>query len=175
MKCPGCDGFINDCTPKCEGCGFDILEFDKVLQTPCDRSGGLNDWASVLTQYGCEKIGQRLEAFAALTGIDFCLVTLPSSEPRSPREFAFWLFNRWKIGGDDHRGVLVLLSMEERRIEVEVGFSMEKFISDDEASGVLEHHVVPFLKKGDFDNGLFQALDVLAKIFEHGVAEENKE
>ncbi len=174
MKCPGCDGFINDCTPHCESCGFDISQFDEVLHVPGPRAGGLNDWADVMSPEGSERFRERLDKFAAATGIDFCMVTLPTSEPRSPREFAFWLFNLWEIGGDDHLGVLVLLSMAERRIEVEVGYGMEKYISDEEASGVLEHHVVPFLKKGDFDNGLFYALDVLAKIFEHGRAEEKK-
>ncbi len=174
MKCPGCDGFINDCAPHCESCGFDISEFDKVLQTPEERSGVLYDWAAVMSPDGCEKLRQGLDQFAANTGIDFCIVTLPTAEPRSPREFAFWLFNHWEIGGEDHLGVLVLLSVAERRIEVEVGYTMEKYISDDEASGVLEHHVVPFLKKGDFDNGLFYAMDVLARIFEHGRAEEKK-
>ncbi|MDD3148749.1 MAG: TPM domain-containing protein [Candidatus Riflebacteria bacterium] len=174
MKCPGCEGFINDCSPHCESCGFDISEFDKCLRVPSERSGGLNDWVGVITDEGCGRIADRLAAFNQATGIDFCLVTLQTSEPRSPREFAFWLFNRWAIGGDDHLGVLVLLSMAERRIEVEVGYTMEKYISDDEASAVLENHVVPFLKRGDFDNGLFYALDVLAKIFEHGRAEENK-
>ncbi len=114
----------------------------------------------------------RLNSFNEATGIDFCLAILLSSEPRSPREFSFWLFNRWKIGGGDHRGALVLLSMNERRIEVEIGYQMEKYIDDDEAAGVLQHHAVPFLKKGDFDNGLYHSIDMLAKIFEHGLAEE---
>lgn len=172
MKCPGCEGSINDSNPHCDSCGFDIADFDKVLQTPADRLGAVNDWAGVLGAEGLERLTGRLNSFKEATGIDFCLVSLLSSEPRSPREFAFWLFNRWKIGGDDHRGALVLLSMNERRIEVEIGYQMEKYIDDDEAAGVLQHHAVPFLKKGDFDNGLFHSVDMLAKIFEHGQAEE---
>lgn len=172
MKCPGCEGIINDSQPHCDGCGFDIADFDKVLQIPAERSGAVNDWAGAISSEGQERLTGRLDQFNAETGIDFCLVTMLSSEPRSPREFAFWLFNRWKIGGEGHMGVLVLLSMAERRIEVEVGYNMEKYIDDDEAAGVLQHHAVPFLKKGDFDNGLFHSLDMLAKIFAHGLAEE---
>ncbi|HNX77343.1 MAG TPA: TPM domain-containing protein [Candidatus Rifleibacterium sp.] len=172
MKCPECDGTINDTQPHCESCGFDIADFDELLKVPAERSGAVNDWAGALSDTGYERLTGKLEEFTAATGIDFCLVTLLSSEPRSPREFSFWLFNRWKIGGDGHLGALVLLSMTERRIEVEVGYGIEKYIDDDEAAGVLQHHAVPFLKKGDFDNGLFYSLDMLAKIFEHGLAEE---
>lgn len=172
MKCPGCEGSINDGNPHCDACGFDITDFDKMLHTPSDRLGAVNDWAGVFSDEGQELLSRRLDGFKETTGIDFCVVSLLSSEPRSPREFSFWLFNRWKIGGDDHRGVLVLLSMNERRIEVEVGYQMEKYIDDDEAAGVLQHHAVPFLKKSDFDNGLYHSADMLAKIFEHGLAEE---
>jgi uncharacterized protein len=163
---------MNDSTPVCEGCGFDIHEFDEVLQTPTERDGLVTDWAGALSEEGRERINARLQAFCEQTGLDYCLVTLDSSAPQSPREFVFWLFNRWQIGGEEHLGVLVLLAMAERRVEVEVGHMLEKYVSDDEAAGVLEHHAVPFLKKGDFDNGLYHSLDMLARIIEHGVSEE---
>lgn len=172
MKCPECEAYMNDNTPVCTDCGFDIHEFDKVLQTPTDRDGLVTDWAKVISEDGVERIKSRLQSFCDSTGLDCCLVTIDTSAPRSPREFVFWLFNRWHIGGDSHRGMLVLLAMNERRIEVEVGHELEKYISDDEAGGVLEHHAVPFLKKGDIDNGLYHSLDMLAIILEHGVSEE---
>jgi len=172
MKCPNCEGFLNDDTPVCESCGFDIHEFDKVLTIPAERDGLINDWAGSLSEEACSRIKDRLQAFCEQTGMDCCLVTLESAAPRSPREFVFWLFNRWQIGGDRHLGVLVLLSLAERRIEVEVGNELEKYITDDEAAGVLEHHAVPFFKKSDYDNGLYHSLDMLARIIEHGVSEE---
>ena len=163
MKCPECEAYMNDNTPVCTGCGFDIHAFDKILQIPTERSGQIIDWAGVISEEGLVRINDRLQSFCADTGMDYCLVTLATSAPRSPREFVFWLFNRWQIGGDRHLGVLVLLAMNERRIEVEVGSELEKYITDDE---------VPFLKKGDIDNGLYHSLDMLGKIIEHGVTEE---
>lgn len=172
MKCPECEAYMNDNTPVCTGCGFDIHEFDKVLQIPSERTGQIMDWAGVISEEGLTRINDRLQSFCENTGMDYCLVTLATSAPRSSREFVFWLFNRWQIGGERHLGVLVLLSMNERRIEVEVGNELEKHITDDEASGVLERHAVPFLKKGDIDNSLYHSLDMLGKIIEHGVTEE---
>lgn len=174
MKCPGCEGFINDSTPVCIECGFNITDFDQVLKTPTGRIGMITDWAEVISPEGIERINTRLNEFQAATGLDYCLVTLPTSEPRSPREYGFWLFNRWNIGGEKHLGVLVLLAIAERRIEVEVGQAVETYISDDEAAGVLQHHAVPFLKKGDYDNGLYHSLDILGRVIEHGISEEKK-
>ncbi|MBU1108532.1 MAG: TPM domain-containing protein [Candidatus Riflebacteria bacterium] len=174
MKCPQCEAYMNDCTPICSGCGFNITEFDKVLQIPTERTGLIMDWAEAISSEGLDRINTRLQSFCETTDMDYCLVTVSTSAPRSPREFVYWLFNRWQIGGENHLGVLVLLAMNERRIEVEVGHNLEKYISDDEAGGVLEHHAVPFLKKGDIDNGLYHSLDMLGKIIEHGVAEEKQ-
>lgn len=172
MKCPECQGYMNDCTPVCDSCGFDIHEFDKVLKVQAERDGSVNDWAGAMSEEGRERLKSRLEKFCEQTGMDYCLVTIDSSAPQSPREYVFWLFNRWQIGGEKHLGLLVLLAIAERRIEVEIGHVLEKYITDDEASGVLENHAVPFLKKGDFDNGLYHSLDMLARIIEHGVNEE---
>ncbi len=172
MKCPKCEALMNDDTPVCVGCGFDIHEFDSVLKTAGEREGSISDWAGALSEEGRARIEARLQLFTEKTGMDYCLVTIESSQPQSPREYVYWLFNRWNIGGDDHLGLLVLLSMAERRIEVEVGHTLEKHISDDEAGGVLEHHAVPFFKRGDFAGGLFHSLDMLATIIEHGVNEE---
>lgn len=163
---------MNDSTPVCSGCGFDIATFDTVLSTPTDRSGSIVDWAQAISSEGAEPIEKRLAEFTQKTSFDICLVTIDSTAPRLPREFVFWLFNRWKIGGDQHLGILVLLAMQERRIEVEMGNNLENYLSDDEAAGVLEHHAVPFLKKGDIDNGLFHSLDMLCRIVEHVAAEE---
>ncbi|MBF0406526.1 MAG: TPM domain-containing protein [Candidatus Riflebacteria bacterium] len=171
MLCPNCKSDMNDCTPKCN-CGFEISEFDKVLQIPSERNGTVMDWAKVISPEALDRINSLMQSFTTKTSFDFCLVTLPMASPRSPREFVFWLFNRWKIGGDQHLGVLVLLSMQERRIEVEIGHLLEKYITDDEAAGVLQHHAVPFFKKNDIDNGLFYSLEMLGKIIEHGLSEE---
>lgn len=164
---------MNDSTPVCEGCGFDIVTLDKVLSTPTDRNSvNVVDWAQAISPEGADRIKGRLDEFTQKTSFDICLVTIDTTAPHLPREFVFWLFNRWKIGGDQHLGILVLLAMQERRIEVEMGHNLENYLSDDEAAGVLEHHAVPFLKKGDVDNGLFHSLDMLCRIVEHVAAEE---
>ena len=172
MLCPECKGYMNDSSPICGGCGFAISSFDQVLDMPSDRLASLVDQAGVISADAQNRIAERIGLFIEKTGFDCCLVTIDSSAPRLPREFVFWLFNRWKIGGEEHLGMLILLAMQERRIEVEMGHNLEKYLTDDEAAGVLEHHAVPFLKNGDIDNGLYYSLDMLCRIIEHVAAEE---
>ena len=174
MHCPKCAIDLNDDFPQCPKCGFSIDDLNAALGAPRERTGMIMDWANVVSDEGRKKLEERLQAFKTLTGGDFAIVTLETSAPRLPSEYVFWLFNRWQIGGESHTGLLLLLSMQERRIEVEVGFALERFVTDEAAALILQHHAVPFLKAGDVDGGLFHSINLLARIIEEGLAEEKQ-
>lgn len=174
MHCPKCNIDLNDDAPQCPACGFGLPELDAALGAPPPRAAPVADLAGVLDETACGRLGERLAAFGQRTGAEFLVATAASTAPRKPSEYVFWLLNRWQVGGADHRGLLLLLALQERRVEVEVGFSLEHHLTDAEAAAVLEHHAVPFLKRGDLAGGLYHAVDVLARVFEHGMAEEPK-
>ena len=167
MHCPHCQKDINDCAPECAECGFHIRDLDAELGTPPERMGAILDGAGVLSEEGSTKILARLEEFRARCGHDFAVITLKSTAPRTPAEYVFWLFDRWEVGGEAHDGLLILLSMEERRIECEVGAGLERMLDDAASNLVLTRHAVPHLSRGAFDDGLYHGVDVLARIFEH--------
>jgi len=172
MHCPKCQVDINDPAPECPRCGFHIRQLDEVLGTPPERAAPLLDLAGVVSEAGRGPILERLRTFVTRTGCEFLVVTRPDTAPRLPSEYVFWLFNRWNVGGENHAGLLILLAMKERRIEVEVGFDLERFVSDEAAGLILQHHAVPFLKRGDVDGGLYHACDVLCRLVEDGVEQE---
>jgi len=86
----------------------------------------------------------------------------------TPAEMAFWLLNHWGIGGRQNRGLLVLLALEERRIEVEVGYGLEPIVSDAAADAILDEHIVPLLSAGDLAKALDESVArLVAAIGEH--------
>ncbi len=174
MHCPKCAIDLNDDVPRCPQCGFTIDDLDPVLGPPPERAGLVTDLAGVLTEAGRERLTGRLREFAERTGDEFLVVTRETTEPRLPSEYVFWLFDRWRVGGEGHTGLLVLLAMKERRIEVEVGFALEHFVTDAAACEILQGHAVPFLKKGAFDDGLFHSVNVLALVVEDGRRQEQE-
>lgn len=78
--------------------------------------------------------------------------------------FATELFNRWRIGkeGADN-GVLALLVMEARRVEVETGYGVEGVLSDGKVGAILDRHVIPLFKERDFGGGLLAGVTVMAE------------
>ena len=174
MHCPKCAIDLNDDVPKCPSCGFCIDDLNADLGTPKEKTGLIMDWAGVISDDAKQKLNGRLQHFATRTGSEFLIATIQTTTPRLPSEYVFWLLNRWQVGGPTHSGLLLLLALQERRIEVEVGYSLERFVTDDAATLILQHHAVPFLKAGDVDGGLFYVSDVLARIVEEGLDEERK-
>lgn len=175
MHCPKCAIDINDDAPQCPACGFHIDELDPVLGPPPDRAGLVTDLAGVLSEHGFQRLTECLQAFADQTGHEFLVITRDSTAPRLPSEYVFWLFNRWQVGGEAHRGMLVLLAMQERRIEVEVGHPLEDLVTDAAAATILEAHAVPFFREGAYDDGLFHAAHVLALVVADGLEQRGKE
>jgi uncharacterized protein len=144
---------------------------DPVFGEPPERSGLVEDDAGLLEPDDRERLEARLGAFATSTGGEIVLITRETSAPRLPSELVFWLFNRWEIGGAEHRGVALLLCKEERRIECEIGHGFEHLLDDEASNRILEWHAAPLLRRGRYGEGLWHAVDLVATVIENaGVA-----
>jgi uncharacterized protein len=171
IKCPRCATTVQDEVPKCAQCGFGIEDLDQKLGPLPATQGVVSDFAGVLSAESKTKLEARLTEFEKRAGAQLRLVTRDTTAPGSPAEYAFWLFNRWNIGdlaGDENKGILVLLAKQERQITCEVGFGLEELVTDEAAGAILDAHVVPFLAKGQTDEGAWMAMDTLAKLVEGG-------
>jgi uncharacterized protein len=64
------------------------------------------------------------------------------------------LFNHWGIGkADEDNGVLFLISIGDRRVEIETGYGIEPILPDAQVGQIIETNITPPFKQGDFDAG----------------------
>jgi len=166
MKCPRCGLVVTDQVPKCQGCGFSIRDLDRKLRRVPERVGFVNDFAKLLSSEERTRIEEHLLQFYQRYGGELVLVTVKSTNPVKASEYVFWLFNRWQVGGETHAGLMILLALSEQRIECEVGYSWEPFISDIESGAMLDEHVVPLLKDGRVPEALWIGIKQLTDILE---------
>lgn len=165
MRCPHCQTDLDDRVPSCPQCAFHVRDLDAELGEPPARGDhAVVDLAGALSDDARRVIGSRAARFRRITGHDLALVTVASTAPRLPAEYVFWLFERWEMGPE---GVLVLLALAERRVEVEVGWGLERWLSDAAADRILEDHAAPILRRGDVAQGLQVAADLIARVIEH--------
>jgi uncharacterized protein len=109
----------------------------------------------------------RLEALATeleqKTGAQMAIVTVHSLEGQSIENYAVDLYKQLGVGiKKDNRGVLLLVSPDERKYRIEVGYGLEPVINDARA-GDAGRAMVPFLRKGDFSSAIETAAWQLAK------------
>lgn len=164
MKCPRCSLIVTDQMPQCRGCGFSIADLDRHLKTVPKRLGFVNDYARLLAVQHQGELERFLGETNAHVNGEFVIVTVPTTRPVKPSEYAFWLFNRWQVGGEAHTGLLILIAQREHRVESEVGYGWEPIVSDVESGQVLDQYVVPLLREGKVFEALYQGVKALAQI-----------
>jgi uncharacterized protein len=126
-------------------------------------SGYVTDLASVLnadTKTKLEALGTELEQ---KTGAQMAIVTVHSLEGESIENYANDLYKKLGVGGKkDDRGVLLLVSPDERKYRIEVGYGLEPVINDARA-GDTGRAMVPFLRSGDYSGAIQTGAWQLAK------------
>ncbi len=129
------------------------LSFNKIIETR--PSGFIQDFSGILDQRTKNYIEKICTYLEKKTGIEIAVVTIPVLENYSIEEAAVTLFEKWGIGkkGKDN-GILLLISLNPRRIRIEVGYGLEGAITDSTAGRILDEYAIPYLKKGEYNKGI---------------------
>ena len=126
-------------------------------------TGYVTDLAGAIqpdTKARLEALGTELEQ---KTGAQMAAVTVHSLEGQSIENYAVDLYKQLGVGSKhDNRGVLLLVSPDERKYRIEVGYGLEPVINDARA-GDVGRAMVPFLRRGDFSSAIEIAAWQLAK------------
>ncbi|MDF2531591.1 MAG: Psb32 and founding s of phosphatase family protein [Clostridia bacterium] len=96
-----------------------------------------NDFANILndsTEREIVSLGESL--FKATEGGQVVFVSIETLNGNTIEEYANELFNKWKIGTKD-KGVLFILSMQERESRIEVGYGYEGVLTDLQSNKLL--------------------------------------
>ena len=117
--------------------------------------GFVSDFGGMLSASARSEMEAELTAFEQQTGIQIAVVTVASLDGGSIEDYAVRLFEQWQIGkkGQDN-GVLFLISRDDRRFRIEVGYGMEPLLTDARAGDILRNVVTPRFQTNDYDGGI---------------------
>jgi uncharacterized membrane protein YgcG len=169
MKCPRCGLEVSDEVPRCGGCDFAIADLDAACGAPPARDGVVIDGAKKLSEAEHTALTEQLAALAKEVPGEIVVVTTERA-PVKPAQYAFWLFNRWQVGGEAHAGLLVLLSFADRRVECEVGYGWEDTLDEVQTGELLDDAVVPLLADGKVAQALAAGVDRIGQRLRAGPA-----
>ncbi len=127
--------------------------------------GYVTDKASILTtsqRHTLENASQTLEK---ATGAQVATVVITSTEDVPIEEYANRLFEKWGVGEKKKdKGVLFVVALQDKKMRIEVGYGLEGVITDGASGQILDTHVLPYFRKGQFAEGITQAHLVLSRL-----------
>ena len=97
-------------------------------------------------------------------GAQVVIACVSTTGDKDIEDYAYQLFNKWKIGSsDENNGVLVLLSVEEDDYYVLQGKGLENLLSSGTLKLMLDDYLEPSFASGDYDAGARSIFDAIVK------------
>jgi uncharacterized protein len=126
----------------------------------------VEDYANVINSSYEQALNGILQELEQKSGVQYIVLTVGTTGGMSIEQFSIGLAEKWKLGqkGKDN-GMLFTLASKDRKYRFEVGYGLEGFITDQFCGRVGRQVLVPYLKQGNYSEGIYQAnLQVIQKI-----------
>jgi uncharacterized protein len=161
---------------KIQGLKFGILAAVSVLVTLlCVQStwamavpalkGRVNDYAGLMSSGTVRQLEDSLAQLESSDSTQLVVLTIPSLEGDSLEDFSIRVAEQWQIGqkGKDN-GALLLVSKNDRKIRIEVGYGLEGKLTDLVSGRIIRNIMVPQFKMGNYDQGIIEGVAAIAGV-----------
>ena len=133
-----------------------------VLPVP-PLAGRVIDQTGTLDAAQQAALSQKLATIEQTLGSQVVVLLVPTTQPEDIAAYAQRVGDSWKIGrrgvGD---GLLLVVATQDRRVRIEVAKALEGAIPDLMAQRIINEHITPAFKAGDYAGGLSAAVDAVA-------------
>jgi len=142
-----------------------LLYAQSPNELPQRPVGMVNDFGNLLTNQEEVILEQKLRNYRDTTSNIITIAVLNNLTGLPREEAATYLFNTWQMWeAERYNGVLILISVQERELQIEVGYGLEGAIPDVMAKRVVQDILVPALQSGQFYQGLDRATSALMQL-----------
>ncbi|KLE33699.1 hypothetical protein AAW01_05115 [Aurantiacibacter gangjinensis] len=120
------------------------------------------DGADILSGQTEADLNERLTAYNLETGHAIVIATIPSLDGAVLEPYATALFADWGIGGAQRdTGLLLLVSRDDRRMRIEVGYGLHPYFGGIMSGRVINNVITPRFREGDYDAGVTEGVDAI--------------
>lgn len=111
----------------------------------------------------------QLAALEQRKGAQVAVLLVPTTGGASLEDYANRLFRAWKLGRKDvNDGILLVVAKEDRKVRIEVGYGLEGTVTDLLAHRIIEEHITPAFRQGDYAEGVSQGVNDLVLLVDGG-------
>jgi uncharacterized protein len=126
--------------------------------------GAVNDFANIIDPDSAAKMEALAREVLQKTGTAVVVVTVPTiGENEEYNLYANGLYKAWGIGkkGED-KGVLIFLTLKERKIRIETGYGVEGILPDGLVGEIRDKYLKPQLQAGNYGKAFYDTMYALS-------------
>lgn len=130
--------------------------------------GFTNDYEKIFSDDEIMRFNNLIKSIERETSLEIGIVTIDTLMVSKDRFFDFTLHiaNTWGIGKADlDNGILFSLSQGYQIIKIDNGYGTSRLISDDETKQIINTHIIPRIRGGDYFNGIRDGIIAMAKLY----------
>ncbi len=122
----------------------------------------VTDLAGILNSDQKASLEARLQAFEQTDSTQIAVLIIPSLQGESLEAYSIRVAEAWRIGqkGRDN-GAILLISMEDRAVRIEVGYGLESNLTDARTGQIIRNDFIPRFKRGDYYGGIDAAVTAM--------------
>lgn len=123
----------------------------------------VQDFAKVLTKDEIAELRSIGRTIEDQTTAQISVLTVETIGENTIEEYANTAFRQYGIGNEkQNNGVLLVISVTDRLIRIEVGYGLEGRIPDGKAGRIIDEHAIPYLQNGQPNRAIIETYKVLA-------------
>jgi uncharacterized protein len=130
-----------------------------------DPLGYVSDFAGIIPDQDEVRMTSVISELREKTTAEIAVVTMLDIGGQSEEIYANELFRAWGVGvkGKDN-GILLFLTMQERRFRIETGYGLEGILPDGLLGQIADERIIPSLREGQYGEGLLSGTLAVAQI-----------
>ena len=142
---------------------FLLFSFSLYAREVPRLTGPVVDEANLLSSSTKNSLESLLYRYKSDTSNQVQVLIVESLEGDAIENFSIQVTDKWKLGDEKKdNGVLFLIAVKDRKLRIEVGQGLEGELPDILAGRIIES-VKPYLKSGNFDEGIYLGTELIIK------------
>lgn len=145
---------------------FPTIIFAEEPAYPEKKKPYVNDYVSFLGEAESLDLEQKLKDFENRRGNQINVAIINSSGNTSISTYATKLYEKWKIGGKEDNGILILVLSSQKQIYIKVGLGVAQYLDSELCNFIIENEIAPAFGRGNYLEGIEAGLSAIEKALE---------
>ena len=135
-----------------------------IIKHPPSPARLVNDYAGILTADQQQSLERKLVRLDDSTFTQIAVVIVNSLDGYDVADAALELGRTWGVGNKKtNSGVILLISKNDRKLNISPGYGLEGALTDAEANGIIQDIITPNFKGNDYYRGIDEGTDAIVK------------